>query len=163
MPLMNEDQDMANICIRPYATSDWERLCEIHDAARYDELRLTVGEEAFLSLEQTAESEGLFEGDLFVAEVDGRVRGFVAYTTEELTWLYSDPQIYRQGIGRALLRHALAHTNPGVRTEVLEGNEPALSLYLSEGFEITKRVEGNLEGKEAYQAVGYIMEYQKAN
>lgn len=37
--------------IRPYFPSDWPRLCTIHDAARLDELRLSVGEAAFLTLE----------------------------------------------------------------------------------------------------------------
>ena len=80
------------INIRPYESADWPRLCEIHDAARLDELGLTVGTDAFLTLEQTADNEGLFEGKLFVADVDNVVRGFVAYSKEELTWLYVDRQ-----------------------------------------------------------------------
>ena len=76
--------------IRPYVSRDWPRLCGIHDAARLDELRRTVGEAAFLSLEQTAHSEGLFEGRLDVAVLDDCVRGFVAFSDCELTWLYVD-------------------------------------------------------------------------
>ncbi|MEL6191020.1 MAG: toprim domain-containing protein, partial [Bacteroidota bacterium] len=47
--------------IRPYQSTDWPRLCEIHDASRLDELKLSVGTEAFLTLEQTAENEGLLK------------------------------------------------------------------------------------------------------
>ncbi len=149
---------MANI--RPYKSTDWSRLCEIHDASRLDELRLTVGTNAFLTLEQTAESEGLFEDKLIVAEVDGVVQGFVAYSDEELTWLYVDPQFYKKGIGRALVRHAIADSATAIELELLEGNAPALTLYLSEGFKVIKRIAGRLEGNEGFAAVGLVLRHE---
>lgn len=144
--------------IRPYKPEDWPRLCCIHDIARLDELRLSAGEAAFLSLEETAETEGLFGGALDVATVDGVVEGFVAYTDDELTWLYVNPARYGEGIGRGLLRHAIARAGPLLKTQALEGNEPALSLYLSEGFCVVERREGRLEGNESFAAVGYLLE-----
>lgn len=145
------------ITIRPYEPTDWSRLCKIHDASRLDELRLTVGTDAFLNLAQTAENEGLFGGRLDVAEVDGVVRGFVAYSDDELAWLYVDPAFYRRGVGRALVRYAAAQSSSSMTIELLEGNEPALQLYLSEGFNIVKRVEGKLEGNEGFAATGLIL------
>ena len=145
------------ITIRPYQAADWPRLCEIHDASRLDVLRLTVGTDAFLSLEQTADTEGLFDNKLFVAEVDQRVQGFVAYRDEELAWLYVDPRSYRNGVGRALVRHAVADSAPTMTIELLEGNTPALALYLSEGFTVTERIEGKLVGNEAFAAVGLVL------
>lgn len=145
------------INIRPYKSSDWSRLCEIHDASRLDELRLSVGTDAFLTLEQTADNEGLFEHQLFVAEVDHVVQGFVAYGDEELTWLYVDPNFYRNGVGRALVQYAVENSAPTMKIELLEGNRPALELYLSEGFKVIERVEGQLEGNEDFAAVGFIL------
>ncbi len=145
------------IKIRPYDSSDWSRLCEIHDAARLDELDASVGRGAFLTLEQTAENEGLFDYTLFVAEVNGLVQGFVAYSEEELAWLYVDPEFYRRGVGRALVRHVKAVLAPTIQIEMLEGNNPALELYLSEGFTVKERVEGNLVGNEAFAAVGLLL------
>jgi ribosomal protein S18 acetylase RimI-like enzyme len=144
--------------IRPYSPSDWPRLCEIHDAARMDELRASAGTAAFLTLQETAENEGLFDARLDVLEIDGTVAGFVAFSPEELTWLYVEPRYYRRGAGRALLRHAIANAGPRLRAEVLEGNEPALRLYLTEGFQIVERVEGRLEGNESFAAIGYRLE-----
>ena len=144
--------------IREYLPGDWPRLCEIHDAARLDELRLSVGEAAFLPLEQAAENEGLFDASVFVAEVSGRVEGFVAFSRVELTWLYVDPGVYGRGIGRALLRHAIARAGDRFSAEVLEGNEPALQLYLSEGFKLVKKAKGRLVGNEAFEASGYVLE-----
>ena len=145
------------INIRPYESTDWSRLCEIHDASRLDELGLTVGTDAFLTLEQTADNEGLFDNKLFVAEVDNVVQGFVAYGDEELTWLYVDPKFYRKGVGRALVQHAVANSGPTMEIELLEGNTPALELYLSEGFKVIERVEGQLVGNEEFPAVGFVL------
>ncbi|NER96679.1 MAG: GNAT family N-acetyltransferase [Symploca sp. SIO1B1] len=146
-----------SINIRPYESTDWSRLCEIHDASRLDELGLTVGTDAFLTLEQTADNESLFDNKLFVAEVDNVVQGFVAYKDEELTWLYVDPKFYRKGVGRALVQHAVANSAPTMEIELLEGNTPALELYLSEGFKVIERVEGQLLGNEEFPAVGFVL------
>ena len=145
------------INIRPYKSADWPRLCEIHDESRLHELSLTVGIDAFLTLEQTAENEGLFNDKLFVAEIDNVVQGFVAYSDEELAWLYVDPTCYRKGVGRALVQQAVRNSSPAMEIEVLEGNTPALQLYLSEGFKIIDRVEGKLVGNEDFAAVGFVL------
>lgn len=145
------------IKIRTYSDDDWDGIARIHDAARLDELRGSVGVEAFLTLAQTAEGEGLFDGQLWVAEDDGTVTGFVALDDDEVTWLYVGPQHYRQGVGRALLRHALAAAGPRVQVTVLDGNPAAVALYLSEGFTITETRTGPLVGNEAFTATGHIM------
>jgi GNAT superfamily N-acetyltransferase len=145
--------------IRSYEPSDWAALCSIHDAARLDELRLSVGEDAFLSLSETAESEGLFEGDVAVAIKDSQVLGFVSFTSDELAWLYVDPVLYRQGVGRALVDHVLKKATSAITVELLEGNVPALSLYESMGFELTERKVGRLEGHETFGAVGLILKH----
>jgi hypothetical protein len=77
--------------VRAYVPDDWEALVEIHDAARLDELRSSVGVEAFKDLESTYESEELFAGDVWVAEVDGQVAGFLALSDDEVTWTYVHP------------------------------------------------------------------------
>ena len=145
------------IRIRPYEKADWPRLCEIHDAARLDELRLSVGEDAFLSLEDTYENEGLFDDKLSVAEMEGVVRGFVAFGEDELTWLYVEPSFYRRGLGRALVQHAAANAAGEMQIDLLEGNAPALKLYESEGFTVDKRVEGQLIGNEDFAASGLTL------
>jgi ribosomal protein S18 acetylase RimI-like enzyme len=144
--------------LRPYSPGDWARLCVVHDAARIHELEASGLAAAFLDLEATAENEGLFDGEVVVAEVDGEVCGFVAYAEGELNWLYVDPSRYQQGIGRRLLRHAIEASGGNLSTEVLVGNEPALALYLSEGFKVLRRVDGKLTGNEAFAASGYVLQ-----
>ncbi|CAL9333251.1 hypothetical protein SUDANB108_00116 [Streptomyces sp. enrichment culture] len=143
--------------IRPYANDDWDAIARIHYAARLDGLHNSADSEAFLTLTQIVEREGLFDGPLWVAVTDGRVAGFVALDDDEITWLYVDPQRYRQGIGRALLRHAVAAAGPRAEVTVLDGNPAAEALYASEGFTITETRTGPLVGNEAFTATGHIM------
>src|SRR5687768_7549336 len=128
--------------IRRYTTADWSRLCKIHDQARRQELEASNLQDAFLTLEQTAANEGLFDGEVLVADDNGLVVGFVAFSEGELTWMYVDPCHQRRGIGRQLVHAAITATNGPLVLDVLLGNEPALSLYLSEGFKISKRADG---------------------
>jgi GNAT superfamily N-acetyltransferase len=123
-----------------------------------DELRAAGLADAFLTLEQTAQNEGLFDGTVVVALAHDQIQGFVAFTANEVTWLYVYPAAYRTGVGRALLRHAIACCGGNLTIELLVGNEPALHLYLSEGFRMVKRVDGRLTGNEAFAASGYVLQ-----
>lgn len=89
--------------IRPYTQADWPRIAAVHDAARPMELHLADLDGAFLPLSVAAQREGLFDYTILVA-LKPEVVGFVAFTPEELAWLYVDPACHRQGIGRALAR-----------------------------------------------------------
>jgi putative acetyltransferase len=147
----------AQLSIRPYDSADWPAIADIHDRARWIELELTVGQAAFRTVEQTAEGEGLFDGQLWVAEADGKLAGFVALDGAEITWLYVHPDLARRGVGRALLMHALAQCPGSAETSVLDGNEPALTLYLSEGFRMVETRDGRLAGLEEIPARGHIL------
>lgn len=145
------------VLIRPYVLADWPRLCDIHDRARLDELRRSADPAAFRSLARTAHSQGLFDGRLDVGLLDGVVMGFVAYQRHALNWLYVHPDGYRRGVGRSLLRHALADCGPVVGTQALQGNEPALRLYRSEGFVEIERRPGRLADSDDYPATAVIL------
>jgi ribosomal protein S18 acetylase RimI-like enzyme len=136
--------------IRDYADDDWTRICEIHDAARKDELSSAGLEDAFLSMEETAQNEGFSDYRVLVAEVDGIVQGFAAFSDVELSWLYVDPRCYRMGIGSALVKAALLATGASLSVEVLDGNERALSLYKKSGFAVVGRTSGRMPGNERF-------------
>jgi ribosomal protein S18 acetylase RimI-like enzyme len=149
------------IQLRNYNLEDWDAIADIHDQARLDELRASVGVEAFLSLAATAENEGLFEGEVWVACDGETVVGFIAFADDEVTWLYVSPDYYRQGIGKKLLRQAIDRCGKTVTTSVLSGNDAALHLYLSEGFKIMETKTGKLNGNESFSATGHILELDK--
>jgi ribosomal protein S18 acetylase RimI-like enzyme len=149
------------IQLRKYNSEDWDAIADIHDRARLDELKASVGVRAFLSLAATFENEELFAGEVWVACDDETVVGFVAFADNDVTWLYVSPDCYRQGIGRILLRHAIARCGETVSTSVLSGNDAALQLYLSEGFKIIETKTGKLNGNESFPATGHILELDK--
>ncbi|MGD1952021.1 MAG: GNAT family N-acetyltransferase [Leptolyngbyaceae cyanobacterium] len=149
------------IRLRNYILEDWDAIATIHDRARLDELRVSVGVDAFLSLAATADNEGLFDGEVWVACKDNAIVGFVAFDDDEVTWLYVSPDYYRQGIGRLLLQQAIRRCGKTVGTSVLSGNDAALTLYLSEGFKIIETKTGKLSGNESFSATGHILELDK--
>lgn len=159
---MTSDPDTTpvGLSIRPYLPADWGAVARVHDAARMQELMASVGPEAFLDLAATAEEEGLFDGEVWVAVAEEGVVGFVAYDDAEVTWLYVHPDAQRRGVGRALLRRALRHAEDDgdttVEVTVLDG-APARGLYESEGFTVTETRTGPLVGNEAFTATGHIM------
>lgn len=137
--------------IVPYTPAHWQQIQAAHDAARMQELTYAGLEEAFLPLSVAADREDLFEYSVYVAEIDGIAAGFVAFTKDELAWLYVHPDDQRQGAGRALAEFALAHMAPGEQTvEVLEGNEPARKLYRSLGFTQETLLHGHMPGNEEF-------------
>ena len=149
------------IVIRPYEAADWAEICRIHDAARLDELRGAGLLEAYLDLEATFENEGLFDDEVWVAEADGRVAGFIAGSSGEITWAYVDPALYRRGVGRALLQHMLDRATGPVELEVLAGNS-ARAFYEALGFVLETTTTGKLAGNEAFQATGHTLVWRPA-
>lgn len=137
--------------VRPYTSKDWDRVCEIHDAARRDELAAAGLADAYLTLAQTAENEGFHDYEIRVAVVQGNVVGFVAFSPDELAWLYVDPTAYRSGVGTVLIRAALAETKAPLTAEVLDGNNAAIAAYCKAGFKIVGHAQGRMLGNERFR------------
>lgn len=82
-----------------------------------------------------------------VAELDGVVAGYSAVSGHELLHLFIEPAHARRGIGRLLLAAAeelladAGHDEAELHTMI--GNEPAIGLYLSAGWEMTDGIVPN--------------------
>ena len=85
--------------------------------------------------------EQIREGGVFVAEVDGSPRGFAAILRRtdgdaELDALFVEPDLWRQGIGRALVEHCAQRAKLlGAAHLHVVGNPHAQAFYASCGFE----------------------------
>jgi len=96
-----------------------------------------------------------------VAVLENKVLGFVAFSSDEINWLYIDPNHYKKGIAQALLNFALERCEDKVEVTVLSGNTPAIQLYLKTGFKIIEKKKGKLVGNEAFDAEGLILEWNR--
>lgn len=85
-------------------------------------------------------------GELWVAELDGRVVGAVSMQAEEgmgrLRWLVLDESVRGRGVGRRLVeisvRYARDRGFPGVFLTTISGLDAAHSIYRKLGFELTE-------------------------
>lgn len=93
--------------IREYHEVDFDRLCQIHDQARKKELEAANLSGAFKPLKIAAYEEDLFSYNIYVGQKDKKVIGFVAFSDDELAWLYVDPSFQKQGVGSKLIEFSL--------------------------------------------------------
>ena len=81
-------------------------------------------------------------GGVFVAEVDGAVAGFAAILPREdgdseLDALFVEPEVWRQGVGRALVEHCCdAARSAGAASLHVVGNPHAEGFYKLCGFSV---------------------------
>lgn len=127
--------------IRPAAEADLGRIAEIeifnyrlnfypifHDDEFY-----------FRDLQVSTRSASLrrFLDELWVYD-DGAVKGFIRVHGDELCKLFVEPVLQSQGIGAALLAHAVDAL--GVRhLWALEKNTRAIAFYQRHGFRLTEQ------------------------
>jgi ribosomal protein S18 acetylase RimI-like enzyme len=81
--------------------------------------------------------------EVVVAEVDGRIAGFVAMSNGDLLeHLYVHPDHQRRGIGSALLERAKARMPGGFRLWVFQANAGARRFYERHGCRVVELTEG---------------------
>ncbi|GAA4713928.1 GNAT family N-acetyltransferase [Pseudonocardia yuanmonensis] len=142
--------------LRPYTAEDRDAVVA---------LSLRAWEPVFASMRRVLAGSGVYEAfypdwrraqaeavaractelEAWVAEVDGRVAGFVALhsldeTTGEIHMVAVDPELQRHGVGRALTEHATTRlrargsTVAMVETGGDPGHAPARALYEDCGY-----------------------------
>ncbi|WP_425616185.1 DUF6714 family protein [Anatilimnocola sp. NA78] len=136
-----------DVLLREYTADDWPAVCQVHDAARVQELAAgQVDPRAFRPMLEVAKADEFFLSETLVACAGEAVVGFVSWNSSYITWLYVDPRQQRRGIGRQLLQAALDRIGGEAWTTTIAGNEPALSLYRSLGLELVKTMPSEIEG-----------------
>jgi ribosomal protein S18 acetylase RimI-like enzyme len=154
-----------SIKLRKYNPGDWEAISKIHDEARIDELRGTVDLSAFIPLSTAAFNEGLFNGEVIIAEIEqegkNEVAGFIGYNKKTIDWLYVSPLHYRKGIGKMLIEYVLEKAVGNLRIAVLKNNMAALNLYRKMGFKEEQTFKGPMIGAEKYEAEGILLKWER--
>ena len=89
--------------------------------------------------------EQIERGEVFVAELDGRAVGFSAILTEEghleLDGLFVEPDLWRRGIGAALVDVAVHEARRRGQAMMVVANPAALGFYEKCGFIIEGEAE----------------------
>ncbi|MGE8500224.1 MAG: GNAT family N-acetyltransferase [Pseudomonas sp.] len=73
-----------------------------------------------------------------IRDSSGQVVGFLGGAEGKVEMLFVDPATHGQGIGRALLQHAIEQ-HGAYLVDVNEQNPKALGFYLSQGFVVESR------------------------
>jgi len=81
-------------------------------------------------------AEHIARGQVFVAELDGRVAGFVAQVGSELDGLFVEPALWSRGIGRALVERAVHEARCNGLSVTVVANPAALGFYGKCGFTV---------------------------
>jgi ribosomal protein S18 acetylase RimI-like enzyme len=97
----------------------------------------------YLPLEQarTTEDDATFFGshllgrcDIWVAEDQGQIAGFLAIQGSYVDRLYVLPNLQRRGIGTGLIKHAMELSPAGLELHTHQKNRAARDFYEKHGF-----------------------------
>jgi len=80
--------------------------------------------------------------DVWVAELDGRLAGFLAMHDDVLAHLYVHPELHNRGVGTSLLGKARELRPSGFRLWVFQQNAQARRLYERHGLQLAQLTDG---------------------
>jgi putative acetyltransferase len=121
--------------IRPYVSQDAERIIHIwRKASEYGHPFLS---DDFHDMAATLIRDVyLPKAETHVTEINGTAVGFISLLDSHIGGLFLDPQFHGQGLGRALVEHAVKRKGP-LTVEVFKENAHARRFYAACGFEPT--------------------------
>jgi ribosomal protein S18 acetylase RimI-like enzyme len=125
--------------IREYQKTDWPEVCRVFDLSKPCELATGGIAESFVPLAKDGPRIAQFANTtVLVWEETKSIRGFAGFNGSFIGWLFVEPDAFRKGIGRALLRQVVSSIADHPWLWSMKDNHAALALYLSEGFAIAE-------------------------
>ena len=127
--------------IHPSDPARIAELVQVFRAARKAHLQF------LLDLDNEAEDREYFarvilpQNQVWAAEVDGHMAGFIAFASGWVNHLYVAPQFHRRGVSTQLLNLA-KDSNPALQLWVFEVNRLAIDFYARRGFVPVERTDG---------------------
>lgn len=128
--------DRPGLGIRRYGSGDFDGVNDLWRRARVHALPEFQARKGY-----TADQDReyfrrviLVRDELWVAERDGVLAGFMAIAGDFIDQLYVAPEHQRGGVGRALIAHARRLSPSGLRLYTLQENVNARAFYEADGF-----------------------------
>lgn len=142
--------------IRNYIESDWEKVKQIYDLSKPDEMKGIVDPNEVVSLDKDEKMLQYFkESTIWVYEKEYQLAGFIGLKRNVISWLFVHPDNRRQGIARNLLTRLINECNHPLTLNIVKSNRAAMSLYLKMGFNVSAEFDGEMYGQKI-QAVRMI-------
>ena len=124
----------ATISLRSPLDGDDRPLADLYLAARHEALGFLPKVHSDDEVRAWISYVVLTTLNVQIAEMGGRIAGFIAMQGGEIEQLYVHPDFYRQGAGRALLLWAMEKTASDLSLHCFAANLRARQFYESFGF-----------------------------
>ena len=129
-----------NLIIRPYKSDDYEAVTIVWRRAR---------EQAFPDFQRRKvhtfkEDQAYFRdvilvnNDIWIVDVDGQPKAFMAIAGDFIDQFYVDPDHQRLGLGKKLLDYAKSLSPEHLRLYTLQINTNGRAFYEKNGFRVVK-------------------------
>ena len=130
--------------IRPATIEDLSKILEINLRSIFEicvsHYKLEVLKQWVGSRSEASFSRSFYRRQLFVAEEEGCLYGFLDVTPGEILAIYTQPDRERQGIGRQLLFKGIEEASKGKHEVVLNASLNAVTFYEKYGFVKEKEI-----------------------
>ncbi len=133
------------IRIRPSTPADGDRAVEIWRAA-VDATHDFLAAEDRIAIEEEVKGFLPKASSWLAVDSDDRPVAFMLLDDNSMEALFIDPAYRGQGVGKALVEHAIA-LHSSITTEVNEQNSQAVGFYRRMGFVATGRSERDGQGR----------------
>ncbi|MFT2110103.1 GNAT family N-acetyltransferase [Marinomonas sp. 2405UD68-3] len=122
-----------HLIIRQYEKADLENVLNSWEVAT--RLAHSFMTDGFIAQERlNVENRYLPNTDTWVAEIDGKVEGFIALMGNEVGAVFLQPELHGKGIGKALMNKAQS-LHDELEVEVFKVNAIGTAFYAKYGFE----------------------------
>jgi GNAT superfamily N-acetyltransferase len=120
--------------VRPATVSDAAEIAELFLASRQDALPYLPKVHSDDETRRWIPDVMMRRSEVWVAELDGGVVGFLSVAGDRIDHLYVRPGHYRQGIGDRLLARAKLMSPRRLQLFTFQRNERARAFYEARGF-----------------------------
>ncbi|MBD6617391.1 GNAT family N-acetyltransferase [Komarekiella sp. 'clone 1'] len=135
--------------IRPYQLNDLEDTVQVWYQTWHQTFPYIQHPQSYVEWEARFHDELAVRANVWVAEVENRIVGFIVVMQEEqcLEQLFVDMAYQNQGIGSALLEKVKVICSQGFKLHTLQQNMQARAFYERHGCKISKLSTNTINGQ----------------